>query len=1151
MVGGFVLLPSAELSGLAMKNTAVRLALAIYPPEFRRRFGIELLTTMADASDALGTATPNEPGATNLPDSKPNNLANIERAEEPTKEGSPPAGQAVTAEASAPILNLMHLDYRDVLNLAQYGLRARLRSMIPEANSPSRKQRRLSTWLLLAGTLAMAYKLGAFRTPNDVDRQHATSKGLNFHASITNNLKVWRYQFGDLFRNNTPTGGDMGSHVWAADALRRDVLPQWRLTGWSNDWYAGMPLLSFYFPLPMLAIAALSVILPFGVAFKIVTALGSLALPLVTRKAMLRFGMPTSAATISALGTFAVLFGRFYDWTGYGGTLFSTMSGEFSFSLSSCLAVAFLGSFAHLLKSGSGRGRSALLLAGAGLCHLLPTIWALVGALVIALVHLDQHNFRRQVRDGAVVATLGAGLAGFWLLPFAANLEYTNSMGWERKRNFLDSLFPFTVAKPLPDSTLALLATACCAFTVASSLFFVTKALLSQQDTRSRVLSCFGGACAIGAAVAWWSQARGAVIGAIVLLWVGLGAIASWKAVEFDRPGYCLGILWVVCGVVFVQAPEFRLWNARVLPFWFLTMFLITGIGSVHIVRFLARGANWLAQGHLRTLGIDGRVGIAVAAVVVFVAVGLPVGLAPAALPIPKYAKGMIGLQTVKSSTDRSSAPAWTAHNYGGYEGQPAWPEYKGVMDTATEIGKAVGCGRAMWEYEEKTIEKYGTTLALTLLPYWTKGCIGSLEGVYYESSATTPVHFRNASLVNAPRNDGLNGEQKVSGLSNPQRNLFYPSFDLETGINELRAMGVRYFLAVSNVAVAAAERSPQLRAVGTSPALDPATQAPRTQWHFYEIANHALVAPITERPVVVRGVGQAQDDGWLDTSMAALNDRARYPKTLVSDGPKEWERADVTIVKRPIDTTYGTGVHLSGSALRPALQTLKSCWERQAAQSLETKEPKETKETQGNTATPHTEAPPSSLSQRLANYSYAPPLVADTSSPIGRVVSGAKGTQLEGNRRSPKLSAANQTMVDQACANPAATPVGLAAVQPSLPTTTISRIHQTRNSISFHTSTPGVPVVVRLSYFPNWKAHAAKGPFRTFPNFMTVIPTGNEVTLTYGRRPIDLAGELATCASLAVVLFGWIRLKRRQNADDPCPGLRAGLRPNGVDGAR
>jgi hypothetical protein len=56
----------------------------------------------------------------------------------------------------------------------------------------------------------------------------------------------------------------------------------------------------------------------------------------------------------------------------------------------------------------------------------------------------------------------------------------------------------------------------------------------------------------------------------------------------------------------------------------------------------------------------------------------------------------------------------------------------------------------------------------------------------------------------------------------------------------------------------------------------------------------------------------------------------------------------------------------------------------------------------------------------------------------------------------------------------------------------------------------------------------------------MTVIPTGNEVTLTYGRRPIDIVGEFATGGSLAILLVGWIRFKRRRTTNTPRLSLRA-----------
>ena len=45
-----------------------------------------------------------------------------------------------------------------------------------------------------------------------------------------------------------------------------------------------------------------------------------------------------------------------------------------------------------------------------------------------------------------------------------------------------------------------------------------------------------------------------------------------------NRVGLFLGIMTVLCGVVFRIAPQARLWNARVLPFWYLCLYLLVGV---------------------------------------------------------------------------------------------------------------------------------------------------------------------------------------------------------------------------------------------------------------------------------------------------------------------------------------------------------------------------------------------------------------------------------------------------------------------------------------------------------------------------------------------------------------------------------------------
>lgn len=81
---------------------------------------------------------------------------------------------------------------------------------------------------------------------------------------------------------------------------------------------------------------------------------------------------------------------------------------------------------------------------------------------------------------------------------------------------------------------------------------------------------------------------------------------------------------------------------------------------------------------------------------------------------------------------------------------------------------------------------------------------------------------------------------------------------------------------------------------------------------------------------------------------------------------------------------------------------------------------------------------------------------------------------------------------------------------QPSerpVPAVTVSNIRTTTDSIEFDVDQPGTPVLVKTSYFPNWKASGARGPYRVTPNLMVVVPTSNHVELRYGYTGVDLAG--------------------------------------------
>ena len=142
-------------------------------------------------------------------------------------------------------------------------------------------------------------------------------------------------------------------------------------------------------------------------------------------------------------------------------------------------------------------------------------------------------------------------------------------------------------------------------------------------------------------------------------------------------------------------------------------------------------------------------------------------------------AKYVWGPFSTKSSND-GFVDGWARWNFTGYEGKSAYGEYHDVVQTMKRLGEdpAHGCGRALWENNGE-LNKYGTTMGLMLLPFWTKGCIGSMEGLYFEAAGTTPYHFVAAAALS-----------KQS--SNPVRELRYDDNKAALGVRYLQELGVR-----------------------------------------------------------------------------------------------------------------------------------------------------------------------------------------------------------------------------------------------------------------------------------------------------------------------------------------------------------------------
>jgi len=707
-----------------------------------------------------------------------------------------------------------------------------------------------------------------------------------------------------LFSNTTPTGGDMGAHVWGPAYLRDHILPHWRLSGWAPDWYAGFPMYQFYMVIPALAVVLVNIVLPYGLALKLVSISGVLSLPIAVwafgKLSGLRFPLPAMFSAMSVIFLFDESF------TIYGGNIASTMAGEFSFSIALSLAFVYFGVLARGLRTGKHRALAAVLLALCVLCHLIVAIFAATGTVVWFLLYLDRRRFKWL----ATMVPVGALLTAFWVLPFFLRRHYLTDMGYERRTDYVNMLFPFT----------------------------------------------------------WKWDAVLFALGA-------LGLIAS--VMKRRRTGVWLGLMTLIYGVWIIVWPQSMFWNARLTPFYYICRYLLAAIGAAEIGFWIASTcASAFTPRAKRFVTILTPV---IGAAICIVILGMSLRILPGGRMVQKQtssgsvaAYSWLGL----TSTHAAFVDDWAKWNYSGYEGKPAYGEYRGVMETMQNIGDTRGCGRAEWEYDAQ-LNQYGTPMAMMLLPFWTDGCIDSMEGLFFESSATTPYHFLASSALSA-------------APSRPVRNLRYDPLDVEKGTKYMQLLGVKYYMAFSPAAVKEARQQKDLTEIATS-----------GPWVIFEVADSDIVTPLTNQPVVVKGADK-DAKSWLHMSEDFFLDPKQWNVELAASGPKDWARIE-------------TG-----------------------------------------------QTPP----------------------------------------------------------------------ETAVPPVAVSNITAGDDRISFDVDKVGVPVLVKASYFPNWQASGAQGPWRVAPNLMVVVPTSKHVSLHYGRTPVDLIAMFLTLLGIAGVVW----LARRPPLVFPVP---------------
>jgi hypothetical protein len=186
------------------------------------------------------------------------------------------------------------------------------------------------------------------------------------------------------------------------------------------------------------------------------------------------------------------------------------------------------------------------------------------------------------------------------------------------------------------------------------------------------------------------------------------------------------------------------------------------------------------------------------------------------------------------------------------------------------------------------------------LIPYWTEGKNQSMEGLYFESSLTTPFHF-------------INHSEMSYKPSNPIPGLQYHTFDMERGLKHMDLYGVEYYVSFTPEA---AEEANGIEGFTELAVSDP--------FHIFALPATELIVPATHQPAVYevpeRGllatlIGSDRvtgDDGeplpsFHDLALEWYEDIDNMDRWVVADGPEDWPRIQ-SLSERPDDQIYTPG---------------------------------------------------------------------------------------------------------------------------------------------------------------------------------------------------------------------------------------------------
>ncbi|NNC79117.1 MAG: hypothetical protein HKN94_03095 [Acidimicrobiales bacterium] len=930
----------------------------------------------------------------------------------------------------------------------------------------------------------------------------------------------WQMHPDLVFTDTTPTGGDMGAHVWGPAFLRDELLPRWRLSGWTPDWYGGFPAFQFYMVVPALMIVILDVGLTLRLAIFVVAALALLTFNVWREPAGRRFAVPVTVAAVAlsvliiplpynvafklvavsgvvmfpvgawALGhlgglrfpgpavlsiaSLAFAFDRSFNI--YGGNIASTLAGEFAASISLTLSLVALGLVIRGTRTGQHRAAAGVAIALTGLCHLLPAFF-LLAAVTILMVFRVLRGYFRSVSWLMVSGMLAAFSSAFWVLPFLLRTDYLNDMGWERITR---------IHSPL-----------------------VTRSILNPADTLSDYPPL-----------------------PVLLLLAAIGLILSIR--QRVELGVVLAATAALMAAGFQWFPDGRLWNARILPFYYLCVTLLAGVGvalaivgisrSHRVLRFgvlvssvVAMLIPWVRDGWVwpePEVGARAYLTDASAySLRVYATFGILLVLAT---EIPRQmgrfvrqryiVAAVVGIAVLALSPVRSlrTDNLWSGTSI-------AWMIVL-FAAVATVVMPFVltffGDGTRMPEQPAAAIRSsplvagavvfvlLGLALnavgGITETDEGRRWAVGPLSVTSNDNSFVPGWASWNFSGMEAKtRNDGANGDVGKGGWAEyqyVQRTMAGVGTELGCG----RAMW---------------EFAPELNRYGT-------TMAMMLMPLWTDGCIGSMEGLYFEATPSVPYHFLLQSDVSAPSRQVGTSESVGGPSRAMRDLP--YGSFDLDLGVRRMEE-YGVRYYMAFSP-----QSI------QAARSHE-------RLREVAAATPWIVFELDSL--LVEGMSTVPVVLQDirnhqdewldvgvewfqTLDPVRPASSGPdEWPTVDGELVSVRYEAEGTRLAGDV--GPDGVPLAdLLPVQVTEAVATVTNIETDTDRISFDVDQIGQPVLVRASYFPNWKASGADGPWRVAPNFMVVVPTETSVELHFGRTGVDWAATFMAVIGIAGLLI-------------------------------